>query len=305
MRRFEDVDKSPFLLIGLSLANFVIHLLTNGQYGFFRDELYILDCAKHLDLGYADMPPLTPLFAKIVIFFLGETLQGLWFFPAFLSSMMVLMTGLMTREMGGKLYAQLLASIAFMIAPIFLVAGTQFQTIVIDQFFWVLTCYLLIKFINSGNQKLWLLIGVSLGLGLLTKYSAVFLGFAIFFGLIISHHRKILNQHWIWFGVSIALLLFLPNLVWQIQNGLPVVDHMEALGRDETTPSLQFLIEQIIILHPLNLPIWITGIIFLTTSEAGKKYLLLVWIYFIPLLVFLSSSTYLVGQLKFRPPRCK
>lgn len=287
MLKFRIKDRDTLIILGISFVNLIIHLLTNGQYGFFRDELYFIDCAKHLDFGYADMPPLTPFFAKIIIALLGETLRGIRFFPALLSSAIVFLTGLMSREMGGRLFAQILASITIIVAPVYLVAGTQFQTIPVDQFFWVLTCYLYIRLINTNNQKLWLLIGLVMGMGLLAKYSIAFLTVAIFIGILISDHRKMLTNKWIWLGVLISLIVFLPNILWQIHNRLPVIEHMQALRNDESTPTLQFLLEQIIILNPFNLPIWIAGILFFFFTEQGRNYRTLVWIYIIALTVFL------------------
>ena len=250
---FRIKDRDTLIILGISFFNLIIHLLTNGQYGFHRDELYFIDCAKHLDFGYADMPPLTPFFAKVVMALLGETLQGLRFFPALLSSAVVFLTGLMAREMGGKLFAQILASITIIVAPVYLVAGTQFQTIPVDQFFWVLTSYLFIRFINTGNQKLWLLIGPVVGMALLAKYSIAFLSFAIFIGIITTNHRIILTRIWIWLGVLIALIVFLPNILWQIHNSFPVIEHMHSLRKDESTTVLQFLIGQIFNLNPLKI----------------------------------------------------
>jgi hypothetical protein len=290
-------NRDTIILLGISFLNLLIHLLTNGQYGFHRDELYIIDCSKHLAFGYIDMPPLTPFFAKLTISLLGETLQGLRFFPALLSSIIVFLTGLMAREMGGRLFAQILASLTIIVAPIYLVAGTQFQTIPLDQFFWVLTCYLFIRFINTNNQRLWLLIGLVVGLGLLAKYSVAFLAFAIFIGILTSNQRKLLSRRWIWFGALFGLFIFLPNIVWQVRNGFPVLEHMQALRKDESTPTLQFLIEQILIIHPFTLPIWIAGILFFIFSEQFRKYRILVWIYFIPLVVFLlmKGQSYYMG----------
>jgi hypothetical protein len=280
-------DRDTIILLGISFLNLLIHLLTNGQYGFHRDELYFIDCSKHLAFGYIDMPPLTPLFANLTINLLGETLQGLRFFPALLSSIIVFLTGLIAKEMGGKLFAQILASLAIIIAPVYLISGTQFQTIIVDQFFWVLTCYFFIRFLNTGNQRIWLLIGLIVGFGLLAKYSVAFLAFAIFIGILTSNHRELFTRKWIWIGGFISLLIFIPNIIWQFRNGLPVLEHMEALRNDESTPTYQFLIEQIIIIHPFNLPIWITGVFFLLFSEQGRKYRILIWIYFVPLVVFL------------------
>jgi len=287
MLKFSNQNKELIIILGIAVINLGIHLLTNGQYGFHRDELYFIDCSKHLAFGYADMPPLTPFLARVDLGIFGESLRGLRVLPALLSSVIVFLTGLMTRELGGKLYAQVLAAIALIVAPVYLVAGTQFQTIPVDQFFWVLTCYLLIRLINTSNHKHWLLIGLVLGLGLLAKYSVLFLAFAIFFGIIISHHRVMFTRIWIWLGALIAMLVFLPNIIWQIQNGLPVLEHMQALRQDESTPTFRFLIEQILILHPLNFPIWIAGLLFFLFIEQGRKFRMIGWLYLVPLIIFL------------------
>ncbi len=287
MPKIKAKYRELLMILGISLVNLFIHVLTNGQYGFHRDELYFIDCSKHLALGYVDMPPLTPFFAKITIALFGETLWGLRFFPALLSSVVVFLTGLMAKEMGGKLFAQILGAITVMVAPVYLVAGTQFQTIPFDQFFWVVICYLLLRLINTSNQKYWLLVGLALGLGLLTKYSAAFLAFAIFLGILIGKHRIMLAKKWLWLGVAIALVVFLPNILWQVHNDFPVLEHLQALRQDESTSALQFLFEQVFILHPLNLPIWIAGILFFFINEKGKNYQALGWIYVIALLIFL------------------
>lgn len=274
-------------LIGLSLFNLMIHLLTNGQYGFHRDELYIIDCAKHLDFGYADMPPLTPWLARLSITLCGETLRGLRLLPAIISSAMVFITGLMAREMGGRLFSQLLAALTVLVAPVYLVSGTQFQTIPFDQFFWVITCYLLIRLIQTDNQRLWILIGCIAGLGLMNKYSVLFLGLAVLIGLLATRRTSWLSTRWLWLGLSIALLVFLPNIVWQISHHLPVLDHMKALRKDESISALRFLAEQAFIIHPFTIPVWIGGILFFCFNDRGRKFGLLAWIYFIPLVIFL------------------
>jgi 4-amino-4-deoxy-L-arabinose transferase-like glycosyltransferase len=164
MLKLKSKHPEIYWLLGLSLINLTMHLLTNGQYGFHRDELYMIDCAKHIDFGYADMPPLTPWLARLSITFFGETLRGLRLLPAIISSAMVLITGLMAREMGGRLFSQLLAALTVMVSPVYLVSGTQFQTIPFDQFFWVIISYLLIRLIQTDHQRLWIPIWTSLWL---------------------------------------------------------------------------------------------------------------------------------------------
>jgi hypothetical protein len=233
------------------------------------------------------MPPLTPWLAKISITLFGETLRGLRLLPAIISSAMVFITGLMAREMGGRLFSQLLAALTVMVAPVYLISGTQFQTIPFDQFFWIIICYLLVRFIRTNNKQLWILIGLFAGLGIMNKYSLLFLGIAIFVGIVLSRRLRLLATSWIWLGVFIAVMIFLPNLIWQISHHLPVLDHMQALREDESIPSLQFLTEQALIIHPFTLPIWIGGILYFCFNDRGKKFYMLVWIYFIPLVIFL------------------
>jgi hypothetical protein len=274
-------------LLGLAVINLIMHLLTNGQFGFHRDELYMIDCAKHLDFGYADMPPLTPWLARLSISLFGESLRGLRLFPAIASSVIVLITGVMAKEMGGRLFSQLLAALAIMLSPVYLVSGTQFQTIPFDQFFWVIISYLLIRLIRTDNQRLWLLIGLFAGLGLMNKYSVLFLGLAVLIGLIASCRASLLSSRWIWPGIFIACMVFLPNIIWQIGHHFPVLDHMKALREDESIPALRFLTEQGLIIHPLTIPIWLAGILFFCFHDKGRKYYMLVWIYIIPLFIFL------------------
>jgi len=85
----------------------------------------------------------------------------------------------------------------------------------------------------------------------------------------------------------IALIVFLPNILWQIHNRFPVLEHMQALAKDESTPPFQFLIAQIFNLNPLNLLIWGAGMLFFFITEQGRRYRMLAWIFFIPFLVFL------------------
>ena len=274
-------------LLYFAVFNLILHLITNGQYGFHRDELYFMDCAKHLSFGYADLPPLTPFLGRIAIEIFGESLRAIRFFPALAGSLAVFFTGLMVKELSGKRFAQGLAMIAVIISPVYLVSGTQFQTIPFDQLVWIICGYLLIRIINTNEPKIWLLIGLTIGIGFLNKYTMVFLGLSILIGLLISKQRHFLLNRWLWLGALLAFLILLPNLIWQYINHWPVIDHMQALNSDihEEYSVLKFLLEQVLILSPFNLPIWILGIYYYF-SKAGKRHQLLVWIFIIPLIIF-------------------
>lgn len=283
---------SEYLFIfSFAFFNFILHLLTNGQYGFHRDELYFLDCAKHLSLGYADLPPLTPLLGRLVIEIAGESLRVVRFFPALAGALAVFYTGLMVKEMNGKRFAQGLAMISIIIAPVYLVSGTQFQTIPFDQLVWIIVCYFLLRMIKNNQPKFWLLIGLIIGIGFLNKYTMLFLVFAMVSGLLMTQKKHLILNRWFFIGILIAFVIFLPNLIWQFSNQLPVLDHMQALKTsiDEDFSILQFLLDQILIFNPCTLPIWISGLYFYF-SKSGKNYRALVWIFIIPLIIFTFSG---------------
>src|SRR5437667_12256410 len=111
----------PPTVLALATAKLLFHLLTANRYGIFRDELYDLACCEHLDWGYVDQPPLIALVAWVARHLFGEWLVGLRLFPALAGAATVWLTGKVTREMGGVVFAQVLAALAVICVPIYLV----------------------------------------------------------------------------------------------------------------------------------------------------------------------------------------
>ena len=279
--------KEILVVAGISLIGFAAHLLTNGNYGFHRDELYLLDCGRHPSFGYADMPPFAPMAARLTTAVFGETLQGLRIFPSLLNAVIIFITGFLTREMGGKIFAQVLAAVCILTAPVFLISGTQFQTTIFDEFFWVLICFLVLRVLNRENPKLWILIGIILGIGLLNKYTLVVFSGSLLTGLFFSPGRSWLKSGWVWLAAFIALLFLVPNLLWEYFNHWPVIEHMHALKKDESIPAIQYLLEQGIIMNPLSIPVWLGGLFYFLISGKGRKYGIFAWGYLLPFLFFL------------------
>ena len=105
------------VLITLCSIKFLLHLFTSMRnYGYFRDELYYLDMARHLDWGYVDAAPLIAVYAKIAML-LGGSLAALRLLPALAGTALVALTILIARELGGGKYAQLLAGLAILVCP--------------------------------------------------------------------------------------------------------------------------------------------------------------------------------------------
>src|SRR5271163_1655112 len=103
-----------YLLAAVGVA---LQMATNGRYGYFRDELYYLALSHHLDWGYVDLAPMSPLVACVGRVLFGDSLRAIRLLPALALGAEILTTGLITRELGGKRFAVLLACLGVLVAP--------------------------------------------------------------------------------------------------------------------------------------------------------------------------------------------
>ena len=275
----------------LALLTIFIHFLANGGYGYFRDELYYMACGEHLAWGYVDQPPFTALMALVTRHLLGDSLFALRFFPAICGGLIVLLTGLMARKLGGGGYAQGLAAVAVMVAPAYLAIGNYFSMNCFDQVFWALAGYIIILILKEGDPKLWILFGLVAGIGLMNKYSVGFLGLGVVVGLVLTPARRHLFSAWLWLGGAIAFVIFLPHILWEIHNAFPTLEfiHNATVMKNLPQTPLQFMLGSIIQMHPLTVPIWFTGLAFFFLAKAGKPYRLFAWVYLSILVLFLLT----------------
>src|SRR5213596_1094552 len=168
------------LLAVFSTAAVLVHLLTNGRYGYFRDELYYIACARHLDLGYVDQPPLSILLLRLSELLLGSSLFAIRLLPGLAGAATVTITGLIARELGGRAWAIALACAGSLCALFNLAVGNFFSMNAFEPLFWMGCVYLLVRIINGGSSTLWLWFGILLGVGLENKHSTAFFGAGIF-----------------------------------------------------------------------------------------------------------------------------
>src|ERR687894_3192943 len=212
------------LLAYLALAKLLVHLLTNGNYGYFRDEFYYVAAGEHLDLGYVDFPPFVAIVADVSRFLLGDSPMALRFLPALAGSLVVVLAGLMARELGGGRFAQGLAALATLVAPNFLAMGTFLSMDAFDQLFWVSATYVLLLILRRAEPRLWLLFGLTVGLGLLTKLTMLSFGFAVLVALLLTPARRHLLSPWPWISGAIAIAFLAPYVYWQIEHGWPTLE---------------------------------------------------------------------------------
>ncbi len=177
-------------LILLALATLLLHCLTNARYGFHRDELATLDDARRLAWGYVGYPPVAPFVARVALELFGPSLVGLRFFSALALSVVMVLAGLMARELGGSRTAQTLTAVAVAVAPLSLIQGALFQYVSFDYLWWVLTAYLTLRLLNSDDPRWWLGIGASIGLGMMTRYSMGFLAAGVVAGVVLTQLNR-------------------------------------------------------------------------------------------------------------------
>src|SRR6185369_1576543 len=186
-------SRVPFLI---ALAVLLLHLLTNHNYGFHRDELQTLDDARHLAWGYVAYPPLTPFLGRLSQILFGQSVTAARVFSALAQAICIVLGGLIARELGGARRAQIIAALAVAIAPVSLAAGALYQYVTFDFLWWVLTAYLVARLLRTANQKVWVATGVVIGLGVMTKYTMGFLALGITFGVVVTDARRCLKSPW-------------------------------------------------------------------------------------------------------------
>src|ERR1700733_2426304 len=205
-------------LLAIAAADALAHILTNGRYGFHRDELQFLSDARHLDWGFVAYPPLTPFLEHIGLAVFGLSLVGLRLFSVLAQAVAIFVSGLMARELGGGRLVQVATALAVALSPLPLFNGTEFQYTSFDFLWWVLIAYFTVRLLKSDNPRWWVAIGAVIGLGLLTKYAITFFIAGILGGLVLTSARRHLLSLWFWAGVALALALVLPNLLWLVQH---------------------------------------------------------------------------------------
>src|SRR5262245_7102797 len=303
----EDGTASKLLII-LSLAILGLHLATSHGYGYFRDEFYYLACTDHLAAGYVDHPPLSILLLWLSRRMLGDSLPALRFLPAVAAALTVWFTGKMVRELGGSLFAVLLAGLCIIAVPTYLGLDFFYSMNCFDVLFWTIGSYLFMRILRStagtesrapGLKRDWIWLGVVLGFGLLNKISVLWFGAGIFAGLILTPARKQLLTPWPWIAGVIALFIFHPYITWNLHNNFPTLEFMKNATDEKMaeTSYLDFIYGQIDGMNPFLAPIWLIGLIYFLFMPKGRQYRACGWIYMTVFLILMVNQKSRPGYL--------
>ena len=284
----------PELLVLLipAAAKLILHLLAINGYGVHGDELYYLACSTHLDWGYVDQPPLSIFLLHLERAALGDSMLSIRLLPALAGFFTVLLTGLLARRMGAGLFAQLLAELCSIIAPVYLAIDHYFSMNSFDIFFWLAAVYIVVRIIDESKLPLWVWFGLVMGLGFENKIGVLFLGFGIVVGLLLTKQRQLLFDRWALLGGFVGLVIMLPNILWQIAHGWPTLEWIANARTQKMVamPLLAFLKEQVLLMQPLTVLIWGTGLIVLLFRPSFARYRSLGWCYLIVLAVFVVQG---------------
>jgi len=243
----------------LAAVTVLLHVVVINQYGYFRDELYYLACGEHLDWGYVDQPPLIGLIAWLIRHTLGTSLFAIRILPAIANGALVVLTGAIARKFGASKFAQSIAALCTMIAPLYLALGHFLSMNVFEPLLWMGCVY-------AYLSRRWIWFGVLAGIGLENKHSMLFFGLAFVIGLLFSDDRRELLRWPIWIGGLVAFAIFLPNLIWEVQHHFATFELLNNIAhshKNAPVTPLSFFTGQIVLMHPLNLPIWIAGLVWL------------------------------------------
>lgn len=286
------------LVLTLAVVKFLFHLYANGFYGYFRDELYYIACSRHLDWGFVDHPPLVALYAWVGDL-LGPSLRGFRMPVIIAGAVRVILTGVLTARLGGGRIAQALACVAVLFAPIYLGVDSILTMNTFEHLFWLACILVVVHIANGASEKWWLAFGAFAGLGLQNKHSMVFFGAAVVVAMLLTPMRRSFARPWIWIAGVVALLIAMPNLIWEIRHDwatLELLRNVKETGKNVVLAPLPFMVQQAMMLNPFSAPLWIAGLVFLFRS---RRYRVLAWTYVVILVMMirLEAKDYYVAPI--------
>ena len=275
-----------------ALATFIVHVVANPHYGFFRDELYFIICGFHPAWGYVNQPPLVPLLAARSQLF-GHSLVLLRALPAACAAAGVYVTCRIVRELGGGTFAAVLAMLAFFAAGVLESFGMKVGPDMIGLWLWPLTALYVLRAARGGDPRWWIGAGICIGVSLESKYSAIFFAVALVAGLLLTPQRRVLNSRWFFAGAGIAAAVALPNFLWQAAHGFPMWELLRngQNGKNVVASPALFLFQQLLLTNLFASPIWIAGLVWLFRTPA-PRFLAYAYVVLIATMIALHAKHY-------------
>ncbi len=307
--RFSGQIKKPLfglsqftlLVIFFAAIKFTIHMLTAQNYGYFCDELYTIALSKHLAFGYVDLPPIVPALVALSRLIFGESLIGYHIFPALAGSATLVFVCLITKELTGKLLATAISSLGFITAPVWLILDSFFCYDSIDQLVLSIFLFILIKFIKTGNLKLWLSLGLVAGIACMTKTKILYLAPGLFIAILISKYNRHFSTPWPWLAAGIFLAIISPYAIWEQINHWPTLEYWTNYSKNllfqYSIP--EYFINIALTMNPLLIPLLGIGLyrIFRRFGETNYGIFGILFLVTFILVFFLHARSFMLAEL--------
>jgi len=277
----------------MALLSLSVHLAVNaiGGYGYFRDELYYIACSKHLASGYVDQPPLSIFILASVRQLLGDSIFAIRLVPAIASAMSVTVLCVLVRKMGGGQAAMVVASLCFLASPQLLGSQSYYSMNSLDILFWLLAAHALLHLVEVPSLSAWLWLGSVLGMGLLNKTSVLWLAAGVATAIILTGLRAHLRSPGPYLAGLIALLMFSPFVIWNLQHDFAHLEFMRNATAEKysSLTRFRFLIDQFRAMNPLTFLVAVPGLWWCLFDREGRRYRVL-GISFLTVLVVLLAN---------------
>ena len=293
-----DRRTSILLLLFFILVKIVFqYLVLNPYYDLHRDEYLYLDMGNHLTAGYLSVPPFIA-FNSLLIQWLGGGFFWVKFFPALYGALTMVMIWAIVEKLGGKWFAQVLAALAFLCSAMSRL-NVLYQPNSFDVLAWTVLFWCLIRYLQTQEHKWLLWMGVVTGIGILNKYNIIFLVIGMLGGLLLSSHRNVFKNKYLYIGIAIALVIISPNVIWQLQHGMPVLHHMKELSESQLVhvSRMDFLADQFKFFLGAAF-IVVASLVGLILYKPFREYRVIALIYVLTLLLFTylrAKSYYSLG----------
>ena len=287
------------IILPFAMFKLLIHLLTANVYGFHKEEFFFMYLGNYPDVGYFSSQPMTGLLSMVTQELLGNSLLIMRFIPAVFGALTVVVIGRIIKLLNGNTTALLFALTAYVMSPVFLRSNVLFTTDFIDQFIWVLASLLMLRLLKTKNTQNWILLGLVMGAGLLTKWSILIFASSFLMGLLISPQRRLLFSKDLLIGIGTGLLLFSPSLLWHYDHDFHYFKNYSSLRilSEQNSGFIGYFATQIL----MNLPgviIWGFGLVYAVTNKQDT-YTKPIGFTFIAVLIggliFLSHPFYISG----------
>jgi len=287
-RALPPFDRRVWIVAGVVFA---VLMVLSPWYGFDRDELYFLDCARHLQASYVDQPVLTPLMARISLSLFGVSLTGLRIWPSLAAAGTIAVGALTARELGGGRCPQLLTAVGVATMPALLGADHLMGPTSIDLLAWAALALFALRVERTGDLRWWAAAGAVLGLGLANKHSIGFFAFALVLGIALSGGLRLLTNRWFLCGVVIAALFTAPDLWWQAGHGWATITMTRHLNADNggAAKIATWVAGQLLMTSLVLVPVWLLGLRTLWRSRRPVRRGI-TWAYVL-LFVFFATTT--------------